>query len=95
MTDAAKTGLDRQMTVAHGPVMQMSLPYLLPPAASKETIKAVRFDAAIGKWTDAAIQTTLVGPHSVTALVSGRTLFTVLALEGGPAAPPTAKSPTP
>ena len=58
-------------------------------------IPAVRFDTAIGKWTDAGIQTTLLGPHSVTALVSGPALFTVLALEDGPAASPTAKSSTP
>jgi hypothetical protein len=84
MKDAAQTALDRQMAVAHGAVMRLSLPYLLLPTAGKQTIRVVRFDAAIGKWTDAGIQTTLVGPHSVTALVSGATLFTVVAIDRAP-----------
>ena len=69
------------MSLAHGAVLEISLPYLQPPTAVEQAIRVVRFDQTIGKWTDAGIQTTRVGPNSVTALVPGPDLFTVIALE--------------
>jgi hypothetical protein len=81
MIAEVKAALDRQMDLAHGAVIAISLPYLRPSTAGERAIKMVRLDPAIGKWTDAGTQTMRVGPNSVTALVPGPGLFTILALD--------------
>lgn len=95
MTDAAYVAIDRQARIAHGAVVRMSLPYVLRRGAARQTVRAVRFDTTTGKWTDAGLRTTTVGPHSVTALLSGPGLFTVLAVERATTPWPSTKTSTP
>ncbi len=82
MTSAAKALLAGEMDVAHRAVVAITLPYDRKSTSKNSELKVIRLDSTIGKWTDAGVRITSVGTNTITALVGGPGVFSVLALEG-------------